>query len=69
MLLKVVCHYDLSVQSMSLMGSQKKLWIGRWVGGVSSIHLFGISLNFVNFAKPFNIILFYAIHTNHSNRM
>ena len=34
-LLKVVGYYDLSVMSMSVMGFQKKNWMG-WVGGVSS---------------------------------
>ena len=30
-LLKVVGYYDLSVQSMSVMGFQKKVWMGgRW---------------------------------------
>ena len=31
-LLKVVGYYDLSVLSMSVMGFQKKVWMG-WVGG------------------------------------
>ena len=35
-LLKVVSYYDLSALSMSVMGFQKKVWMG-WVGGVSSI--------------------------------
>ena len=35
---KVVGYYDLSVLSMSVMGFQKKVWMGGgWVGGVSSI--------------------------------
>ena len=36
-LLKVVSNYDLSVLSMSVMGSQKKVW---WVDGVSSIQFY-----------------------------
>ena len=32
-LLKVVSYYDLSVLSMSVMGFQKKVWMGDgWVG-------------------------------------
>ena len=39
-LLKVVGYYDLSVLSMSVMGFQKKMWMGA--GFVSSIQfLFG----------------------------
>ena len=29
-LLKVVGYYDLSVLSMSVMGFQKKVWMGGW---------------------------------------
>ena len=48
-LLKVVSYYDLSVLSMSVIGLQKKVWMG-WVGGwVSSIQVF---FGFFNFAKP-----------------
>ena len=36
-LLKVVSYYDLSVLSMSVMGFQKKVW----VGAVSDIQFFG----------------------------
>ena len=33
-LLKVVSYYDvLNVLSMSMMGFQKKVWMGGWVGG------------------------------------
>ena len=39
-LLKVVGYYDLSVLSMSVMGFQKKVLMGGWVGGVSSIQVF-----------------------------
>ena len=39
-LLKVISYYDLSVLSMSVMGFQKSLDGGGWVGGVSSIQLF-----------------------------
>ena len=36
-----VCIYDLSVLAMSRMGFQKKnIWIGGWVGGLSSIQFF-----------------------------
>ena len=49
-LLKVVGYYDLSVLSMSVMGFQKKVWMGGG-GGWGDLHpsLFWI---FVNFAKP-----------------
>ena len=44
-LLKVVGYYDLSVQSMSVMGfPKKKVWMGGWVDGVSSIQFFWIFL-------------------------
>ena len=46
MLLKVVSHYDASALSMSVMGLQKKVWIGRWVGGVSFTPFFGIYFYF-----------------------
>ena len=39
LLLKVVSYYDLSVLSMSVMGFQKKVWMG-WVGVVSSIQFY-----------------------------
>ena len=41
-LLKVVRYYDFSVLSMSVMGFQKKDWIGRRgsVGGASSIQFY-----------------------------
>ena len=39
-LLNVVGYYDLSVLSKSVMGSQKSLDGGGWVGGVSSIQVF-----------------------------
>ena len=43
-LLKVVNYYDLSVLSMSVMGSKQNVWMG-WVGGVSTIQVyFGICL-------------------------
>ena len=35
-LLKVVSHYDFFVLSMSEMDFEKKVWIGGWMGGVSS---------------------------------
>ena len=38
-MLKVVGYYDLSVLFTSVMGFQKKVWMG-WVGGVSSIQVF-----------------------------
>ena len=53
-LLKVVGYYDLSVLSMSVMGFQKKVWMG-WVGGVSSIQYLLDHWNFFNFAKPLRI--------------
>ena len=43
-LLQVVGYYDLSVLSMSVMGFQKKN--GWRVGGVSSIHIFFVFLEF-----------------------
>ena len=39
-LLKVVGYYDLSVLSMSMMVSQKKNWMGGWVGGVELYPIF-----------------------------
>ena len=48
-LLKVVGYYDLSVLSMSVMGFQKK----GWVGGVSSIQVFfGIFGIFLTLQSP-----------------
>ena len=35
-LLKVVSYYDLSVLSMSVMGSKKKVWM--WMGGWGEIY-------------------------------
>ena len=43
-LLKVFGYYDLSVLSMSVMGFQKKVCMGGWVGGVSSPIIFGFFL-------------------------
>ena len=48
-LLKVVCYYDLSVLSMSVMGFQKKSLDGGWVGGWGELYpsffkIFGICL-------------------------
>ena len=51
-LLKVVSYYDLSVLSMSVMGSKKKSLDGEWVGGVNSIQVYFGFLEFFNFAKP-----------------
>ena len=53
-LLKVTSYYDLSVLSMSMMGFQKSLDGGGWVGGVRSINFFWDFWNFFNFnfAKP-----------------
>ena len=49
-LLKVVSYYDSSALSMSVMSFQKKkVWVGGWVCGVSSIQVF--FWNFFNFAK------------------
>ena len=44
---------------MSLMGFQKKknIWIGGWVGGLSSIQFFLDFWNFFNFAKPLSAII------------
>ena len=54
-LLKVVGYYDLSVLSMSVMGFQKKVWMGGWVGGVRCIQVFFWDFgNLFNFAKPLN---------------
>ena len=39
-LLKVVGYYDLSVLSMSVMGFQKKVWMGGGWCGVSSMQFF-----------------------------
>ena len=47
---------DLSVLAVSLMGFQKKNWIGGWVGGLSSIQFFWDFWNFFNFAKPLTAI-------------
>ena len=38
-LLKVVGYYDFSVLSMSLMGFQKKVWVGGWGELYSSFFL------------------------------
>ena len=38
-LVNVVGYYDFSVLSMSVMCFQKKVWMGGWVGGVSSIQV------------------------------
>ena len=46
-LLKVVGYYDLSVLSMSVMGFQKKVWMGGgWVDGWGELypHFFGFFL-------------------------
>ena len=51
-LLKVVGYYDLSVLSMSVMGFQKKVWMG--VGGWGELYpsfCCGF-MEFFNFAKP-----------------
>ena len=53
-LLKVVSFYDLSVLSMSVMGFQKKLDGGGWVGWALSKFLFRF-LDFFNFAKPLRL--------------
>ena len=39
-MIKVVSYNDLSVLSMSVMGFQKQVWMGGWVGGVRSIQVF-----------------------------
>ena len=40
------------ILSMSVMGFQKKVWMG-WVGGVSSIQVFFLDFwNLFNFARP-----------------
>ena len=51
-LLKVFGYYDLSVLSMSVIGFQKKVWMG--VGGWGELHpIFFLDFwNFFNFAKP-----------------
>ena len=51
-LLKVVGYYDLSVLSTSVMGFQKKIGWGGWVGGVSSIHFFWNFLTLGHSACP-----------------
>ena len=54
-LIKVVSYYDFSVLPMSVMGFQKKVWMG---GGVKSIQVFlGFFLIFFNFAKPPSVAL------------
>ena len=50
-LLKVVGYYDLSVLSMSVMGFQKKVWMG-WVGGVSSPSFFYFLNFFLTLQSP-----------------
>ena len=47
-LLKGVGYYDVSVLSMSVMGFQKKVWMGG--GGWGQLYPF-FCWNFVNFAK------------------
>ena len=39
-LLKVASYYDVSVLSMSVMRLKKNVWMGGWVGGVSSIQVY-----------------------------
>ena len=41
-LIKVVSYYDLGALSTSVMGFQKKVWmgVGGWVSGVRSIQIF-----------------------------
>ena len=51
-LIKVVSYYDLSVLSMSVMGFQKKVWMG---GGCGLSKFFLDFLNFFNFTKPLNL--------------
>ena len=36
----VVSYYDFSVLSMSVMGFQKKVWMGGWVGGCGELYPF-----------------------------
>ena len=51
-LIQVVSYYDLSVLSMSVMGLQKKVWMGG-AGGVRSIQvLFLIFLIFLTLQSP-----------------
>ena len=50
-LLKVVSYYDLSVLSMSVMVSKKKVWMGG-VGGWGELCPRFFFWNFFNFAKP-----------------
>ena len=63
-----VCIYDLSVMAVSRMGFQKKnIWIGGWVGGLSSIQFFLDFWNLLNFAKPLtkvHILVSYNFYTS-----
>ena len=45
---------------MSVIGFQKKVWMG-WVGGVSSIQVYFGFLEFFNFAKPLPLLYTYII--------
>ena len=51
-LLKAVSYYDLSVLSMSVMGFQKKVWMG--LGGWGELYRIFVCgfLDFFNFEKP-----------------
>ena len=65
-LLKVVSHYDLSVLSMSVMGFQKKVRMGGWVGGWGELYpsifwILGIFLTL----KKHCIIYFYLTLRNY----
>ena len=51
MFLKAVSYYDLSIQSMSVMGLKKSL-DRAWVGGLSSIQFILDFLNFLTSQSP-----------------
>ena len=68
-LYEVVSYDDLSVLSMSVMGSDKKMWIGDgWVVWALS-NFFGEFFFFCYFAKPLsNILIFCSINAQHHIR-
>ena len=49
---KSCCYYDLSVLSMSVMGFQKKVWMGGGWVGLALSKFFLDFWNLFNFAKP-----------------
>ena len=51
-----VCIYDFGRVTDGFQ-KKKNIWIGGWVGGLSSIQFFSDFWNFFNFAKPLTTCL------------